>query len=143
MIREATLEDVPAIVAMGQRFLAETVYRDRLANSPGHMRALAERLVAGEMSAVFVDEIDGALHGMLGLFVFEHPMSGEQVAAEAFWWVDPEVRGRGLQLLRRAEVWARAAGATVLHMIAPTDDVARLYERLRFTRLETTYGRTL
>lgn len=129
---------------MGQRFIRETVYRDLIDGDPAHMTQLVTLLVESpEDKAVFVSTSGNDLTGMIGLFVYLHPMSGKRTAVEVFWWTEPEHRGHGLRLLRAATQWATAAGATQLQMIAPTAEIERLYTRLGFTKIETSYGMEL
>ncbi len=143
-IRRATFADLPRIVAMGERFLRE-VYAGRLTHPPDpeRLRATAMWLLEDCDRAVFVAELDDKVIGMLGLFLHPHPFTGEQAASEMFWWVEPEHRGSGLKLLRAATAWAREAGATLLQMVAPGADVARAYEAMGFTKVETSYARRL
>ena len=143
MIRPATEDDVPRLVEMGERFLTETVYRTRVPVNPQQMATTVLRLLSTEAGAVFVSDRDGALVGMIGMIVFDNPITGESTVSELFWWVEPEHRGCGLRLLKRAEQWGRESGARKVHMIAPTPDVARLYERLGYEQLETTFQRAL
>lgn len=146
MIREATPEDIPRLVAMGERFLADTVYRTRgVAGDPDAMTRTVELLLAHDHGAVFVATYNGTVVGMIGLLVFEHPITGAATASELFWWMEPEYRGRGgsgVKLLKRAERWARDAGARTVHMIAPTPEIETLYRRLGYGYLEATYQRT-
>lgn len=142
-IREATVDDVPALVAMGQRFIRGSVYATRLRENVAQMAVAAERLIASEDGMVLVLDAVSDLVGMIGLVFFEHHLSGEATAGEVFFWVDPEYRGRGLRLMRHAEQWARDKGATTIQMIAPTPDVGRLYERLGYAELEVSYGKEL
>lgn len=145
-IRPAVAADIPRIVEMGQRFMAETVYRDRIADSPDDLVTFAHRLIGGTDSVLFVAESDQRhVVGMIGLWVFRHPFSGERIASELAWWVDPEARSTsaGKRLLKAAESWATEAGAVTLHMIAPTANVEQFYERVGYTRVEVTYERRL
>lgn len=144
-IRPATDVDIPRLVEMGTRFISETTYRDRITNSPDAMLALAERLLTGgDDATVLVADRAGAVVGMIGLVAFAHHISGERVVGEVCWWVDPEARGSaGVRLLKAAEQWARARGATAIQMIAPTDDVARIYLALGYVPVETTFQRNL
>jgi GNAT superfamily N-acetyltransferase len=143
VIRDAAHDDLDAIVAMGRRFLAETDYRDRISENPAQMRVIAERLIDVDEGALLVSDRDGALTGMIGLFVFRHPISDEVFATELFWWVEPEHRGQGIRLLRRAEAWAADKGAKALQMIAPTPQVARVYAALGYAHIEDSYQREL
>lgn len=128
---------------MGERFLTETAYRGRVTVNPAQMAVLVAQLLDGETGAIFVSEREGAVVGMIGLLAFVHPIAGELTVAEVFWWVEPEHRGGGVRLLKRAEQWARALGAVKLFMIAPTAEVGQLYERLGYESLETCYQRAL
>lgn len=143
MVREATLADVPRIVAMGRRFITETGYAARIPVNPTQMQAFVERLIDGEFATVFVADEGGDVIGMIGAFTYQHPISDEFLASEVFWWVEPERRGSGLRLLRAAERWARAKGAVKLQMIAPTPEVERIYAALGYDKVETTYAREL
>jgi GNAT superfamily N-acetyltransferase len=143
VIRLATIEDVDAVAAMGARFIAQSRYGRLLPIVPEQLEAFTAQLVAGEASAVFVAEHAGALVGMFGVLLFEHPMSGVRVATEVFWWVEPSARGLGLRLFYTAQRWAKDRGAAVLQMIAPSDEVRTLYERLGFDQVETVYQRAI
>ena len=143
VIRAATLDDVDAIAALGQRFLAQSVYHGRLADNPTRVRALATQLIEAPAGEVFVAAADGALVGMLALVAYAHHLSGEWVAGEVAWWVDRDHRGLGLRLLRAAERWARTQGAIRFELIAPTPDVETLYARLGYVPVERTFQREL
>lgn len=144
MIRPATENDVPTLVAMGEQFIASTEYAAHIDIVPAEMAALLTRLVTTDGATVLVAEYDGRVVGMLGLTSFDHPMSGVPVVGELFWWVMPEVRGTlGLSLLRRGESWARERGARVMQMVAPNDRVAAAYRALGYVAVETSYQRSL
>ena len=146
-IRSARETDLDRIVEMGRRFLASTSYRDVIADNPSQMARLATGLLDHAQGTILVAERVTSpdplpqVVGMIGLFAFEHPIAGERIAGELFWWVEPAHRGIGLRLLRAAEQWAHDHGATALQMIAPTPDVERLYERLGYARVEVHYQR--
>ncbi len=141
-LRVATLDDVPQLVAMGRRFLAASHYRHVLAENPAQMGALATRLITQEDGDVLVLD-RGDLVGMLGLLVFAHPLSGCRVTSELFWWVEPEVRGDGVKLLKAGERWAIAQHSEQLHMIAPTARVGAFYTRLGYEATEIAFVKNL
>ena len=142
MIRHATLDDVPAITAMGGQ-LIQSEYREILRENPAQMADVAIRLIESESGAVLVDEVNDAVVGMIGMFSTPHLLTGEIVAGELFWWVDPLHRGRGLRLLKQAEQWAHAKGATRIQMVAPNDRVGQLYARMGYLRMETSYQKDI
>jgi GNAT superfamily N-acetyltransferase len=143
IVREATIDDVPAIVATGQRFIRGSVYRDLIGENPEQLGAFATWLLEQPDGAIWVLEHDGTVRGLLGATAFVHPMDGTLTASEMCWWVDPDVRGHGLKLLRAFEAWARTRGAHKTLVVAPTPDVERLYERLHYAKVETSYERIL
>lgn len=142
-VREAVLSDIPRIVAMGQRFIRETDYHTVIVPSPVALAHTAEHLITSDRCALFVTEAYGVLTGMIGLLLYDHPVSGQLTASELAWWVDPEHRGDGVLLLDLAEAWARAAGATALQMIAPSPVVERFYRLRGFARVEVLYQKGL
>lgn len=141
MIRFAIATEVPRLVEMGLRFRRETGYAQHLAENPVQMAVLAEQLAAAE--SILVTERAGAIVGMIGFVVYPHFLSGETIAGEVFWWVEPEHRGEGVKLLRAFEETARKRGARLVQMIAPTPNVAKLYERLGYGFVESAYQKPL
>jgi len=127
---------------MGLRFIRDTGYCRHIEGDPAAMAKLFDGLIDGG-GAIFVSERAGIVVGMLGLLIFTHPFSGEKVASELFWWVEPDSRGDGLELMRRAENEARARGAQRMQMIAPNEAVARIYRRKGYEYVESTYQRKL
>ena len=143
MIRNATHADIPRLVEMGGRFIASSSYCGHFANNANARRDLMDRLMNHPDGALFVSEKEGALVGMIGVYAYRHPWSGERIGGEVFWWVEPEARGCGMELLYRAEQWADDAGCVRLQMIAPNEKVARAYRRLGYAKIEECYQRDL
>jgi GNAT superfamily N-acetyltransferase len=141
LIRAGCSLDVPRLVEMGRRFRASTDYHRHLTENPGKMAELAEQLCV--LGGLLVSEREGQLVGMFGYVLFPHFLSGEVIAGEVFWWVEPEHRGEGLKLLRAAEKRAKEAGAQRMQMIAPTDQVGAVYERCGYEFVESAYQKTL
>lgn len=143
MIREATLDDVSQLLEMGKHFLAQTAYGHRLGTNVEQMAKTAVALIDQDNGVVFVVAQGTALLGMIGVLRFQHHLSGEPVAAEVFWWVEPEARGVGVRLMKRAEAWAKAHGAVRFQMVSPEPKVGQLYERMGYQAIEVAYERTL
>ena len=146
MIRRALFADVARIVEMGKRFVSETEYQALVPINHDCMTSWVTQLVSGFVgseSAVFLSVHDETIVGMLGIFVYPSPLTGQKEAVEVFWWVEPEHRGGGLRLMKHAEQWAREGGALTLRMIAPNQQVERMYERLGFRRVESSYERAI
>jgi GNAT superfamily N-acetyltransferase len=142
-IRPATSADVPRLVAMGAHFIEATGYRTLLPVNEAQLAALMARLLTEPGGAIFVLATEATVMGAIGLYRFAHPISGEPVASEVFWWVEPDARGSGLRLLREAERWAAAQGAALLQMIAPTPAVERVYAHRGYVPVERLYQRRL
>lgn len=142
MIRLATVSDVDGIVAMGRHFIAQ-VYPADVAYNPEQIAALATHLIESPDGDIYLADIGGQTVGMIALTAYAHPMSGERIATEVCWWVEPSHRGIGLRLYRAGEAWSRAHGAAVFQMIAPSPEVARFYERVGFKAIETTYQKRM
>jgi GNAT superfamily N-acetyltransferase len=138
-IRRAVWEDAPAIVALGERFLAASTYAAQIAYNSAHMRRLVDGLLGNPEAVIFVSETAGQIVGVIGVALFDHAMSGERSATEATWFVDPEHRGHGMRLLRAAEDWAQSRGAMMLQVTAPTSDLCALYPRLGYAHVETAF----
>jgi GNAT superfamily N-acetyltransferase len=142
VIRAAAVEDIPRIVAMGERFMSNPDYNGKIAINPERLSGFAKRLIGGE-GVLLLNEREGQITGMLGMLVYDHPMSGEKTAVELFWWVNPESRGDGIRLMKRAEQIAIESGAKRMQMVAPNDKVARVYQKFGYEFVESTYQRTL
>jgi GNAT superfamily N-acetyltransferase len=144
-VREATLEDVEPIQAMFAEFVRTTQYAKYVGNDPEYSAGLIERLIALEDGAIFVVQAEDGLIGMFGVMVFHHPMSNQRVASEVFWWLNPDRRGYGVYLLRRAERWAIAHGAERLSMMQPFDKprVGEIYAALGYSAVEVVWQKDL
>ncbi len=147
-IREATPNDLPALVDMGAQFWRDSVYHDALgpATKDG-LAETAEKLMEGPDRALFVAEQDGELIGMIGMAIYPHPVQHGRIAAEVTWWVDPDSRGTaGVRLLRHAEEWAREQpDVNVLQIGAPDgeDDLEALCVAKGYSRLESSFSKRL
>src|SRR6266481_8606542 len=141
LIREANEQDIPRLVEMGMHFHNGSPYREHIKENPQQMRNLAEQLVLNR--GLLLSERAGKICGMFGYFVYPHFLSGEIVAGEVFWWVEPEHRGEGVKLLKEAERRAKSAGAARMQMIAPDDRLGTLYKRLGYSFVEASYQKTI
>jgi GNAT superfamily N-acetyltransferase len=117
------------------------VYRDRITGSPDALAGLFAYLLGDPRGCVFVADMDGVITGGICGHVFDHPMSGERVAAEVGWWMEPDSRGHGIRLFKAFEAWASSAGASAVQMVAPNERVAAFYARVGYEPIETTYQR--
>lgn len=136
MIRQATAEDVPAIVEMGREFHAYSPWR----GVPFDAVAVAEfarRLIEG--GVVLLSE-RGMIGGLLSPLYFN---PAHVVAVELFWWAKAE----GGALRAAFEEWGRNAGAHAVQFSALGDAHAeamdRMFRRHGYARIETGYVKEL
>lgn len=120
MIRDATLDDVPTIAALGELFHAEAGWEDIAEYAPADCEKTLAMLVNGDDGILIVAEDEGEIIGMAGglahPFYFNH---AHKTGMEFFWWVKPGRRnGLGVQLLDAMESQARALGCLSWSMIA-------------------------
>ena len=143
-IRRATVDDLDAIVDMGQRFIA-------FGPLGKYVTADREQLRAGvaaflQVGAWFLAEINGRTVGMLACAVAPMWFAPHiLVAHELAWWVDEEARGSSaaIRLVRAYEEWAHEQGAHVVAMsqlVAENgEQVGRMLRKLGYEPSEMTY----
>ena len=108
MIREATQDDIPALVELARRHYARDPFAVEFdADGTAAWGRLALDL---ETMAFFVSD-GGAFIGALAPV----PWDKNRVAAQELWWCAED--GSGAKLLAAFEQWARARGATEMQII--------------------------
>jgi hypothetical protein len=132
LIRPATLDDIPQLLAMGQRFADRAGLVDHVGYNPDHMAGTFQALIEGEAHFLAIGE-----RGAIGAMSGPHPFNyAHLIAQEVFWWSE----GReGLRLFDAFEAWARERCHSVrmitLEAVEP-DRTARIYERRGYSPLE-------
>lgn len=126
---------------MGLRFRESSEYRHHITSNPEQMAKTAAFIISQD--GFLVSERGGKVCGMIGFVLYPHFLSGEMIAGEVAWWVEPEHRGEGIKLVREAERQAKAKGAVKMQMIAPTRQVGMIYERIGYDWLEAAYQKNL
>lgn len=148
MIRPATLDDVPAIAALGERFHAEAGWSDIFAYSQEDCAASIGALLESELFICLVadeGEIVGIVGGIICPVYFNRShKSGE----ELFWYVsDNASQMTGLRLLDALEAEAKARGCESWQMKSLAklngDRMAKLYERRGYRPSEHTFIKRL
>lgn len=130
-MRTATADDIPALVAMGKRFHAQS-------RQPMRYDEAAIAALLGKMAgSVFMHE-----HGCIGGVLAPAYCDPQWImAVELFWWADRD----GLQLLRAFEEWAVESGANEIRMTSlaslPRADV--LLRRKGYAATEISYSRVI
>jgi N-acetylglutamate synthase-like GNAT family acetyltransferase len=146
LIREAVKEDIPKIIEMGSRSIQEGPYKELLPDRPEVTQQLARKLLEMPNAKILAGECDGKVVAVFAFILFDHYYSGEFVAGEMIWYVEPEARksSMGLELLWAAEKLASSMGAKKMQLTAPTDEIANLYAHLRgYQKVETAFQRNI
>jgi len=144
MIREAIESDLPRIVELGSQSLKDGPYAGLIKDVPAQALKFAKTvLTTGKI--LLAQEDDGSVVGLLGFIFARHHFSDQPYAAELMWYVLAEHRkgGLALKLLWEAEKIAGDLGAENFLFTAPNEDVAGLYKRFGYHKLETTYQKTI
>ena len=140
IIRPATREDLPAMIALGAKMHAESVYAgfdydtSKLVDLGMHYLAHPN-----ECSLLVCEDAHGRLLGMHAGYISEYYFGRDLIASDLLLFVDPCKRGSlaAALLVRAFEEWAFAKGAKEVcpgssTMVAP-ERTAKLYERLGYT----------
>jgi len=87
--------------------------------------------------------IDGRAEGLMAGKPVTAPSSNEKIWHEVIWYVAKRFRKYGVRLFKQVREQLKERGFTALVMIymhnSKSDKLARLYERLGFTAMETNY----
>jgi GNAT superfamily N-acetyltransferase len=137
MIREATLKDLPAIDMLARQFSEASRFVEY--RQEPFLLTWANILVSGDGVIFLLDE--GA--GTLGAMKYPDPNTGELVAVEFFWFVDPAKRGKGIALLKRFEEWAKenkCHKVIMAHLIdSMPEKLGRFYSKCGYRAVEVHY----
>ena len=148
MIRAATLDDLPAIAEMGERFHAEAGWADVAAYDRQHCIASLQAMLDGA-GVVLVAETAGKVVGIAGGLYFPLYFNhAHRTGQELFLYVEPGLRdGTGARLLTALEDAARDAGCQSWIMIAldrvSPEATGRLYQRRGYRPAEHSWIRRL
>lgn len=140
-VRRATKEDIAAIVTMGERYCREDRKEEPAAD---HIEAHVRAMMSAESVIVLVaTDKDGGVIGTAMYMVHPDPLTGKMTCLKVHLYVLPEHRGHGIALMREAEHWANAQGATELIGSASDERAACLMRALGYEALETKFRKRL
>jgi len=144
--RDATLEDLPALVDLATAFHEEskvslTFDRDSFCRN-------WEKLLSSGAASIFVAEnARQEVKAMLGAMVYPDINSSDLVATEMFWYSSKDARGCGLPLFLVFEEWAKKRGARHIIMVHLSnlmpDKLRRFYVKKGYAEAETHYMKEL
>jgi GNAT superfamily N-acetyltransferase len=141
MIREAKVSEVRRVAEFMKGFEKVTPL---LKLDIHHTVEQYERFISKGIGAILMLLNErGSLHGGLGFITYPDLHSGDMMAVETFWYVDPNHRGRGVQLVREFEKRAKEQGCKKVAMIHLMDsypaELENLYSRMGYTLIEKHY----
>lgn len=140
MIRKATAQDIPALVALGSRMHAESPRFSKLRFSPEKLTDTLTDIEANPLGFIWLGEVDGDVAGVMVGLIYEHWCSTDAVSTDLALYVEPAYRGSMLaaRLINRYKQWAKVNGAVLLQVGVSTgvetEQTARLYEAMGFKR---------
>jgi N-acetylglutamate synthase-like GNAT family acetyltransferase len=102
MIREATVDDIPSIVDMGERMAARAALA--VGYDPVSVAATLSQLIESPEGILLVSK-----SGMIGGLCYPHPFNHAVKVGQEFFWYSEE--GVGLDLLDVCEAQAKDLGA--------------------------------
>jgi GNAT superfamily N-acetyltransferase len=143
-VREATVDDIPACLAMGAQFFMAAGLADVTSFSAESVSETLHNLMQSEDGCLLVADDGAGLVGMAGALAYPFYFNAAaRTSQELFWWVTPEARGQavGRELLEKMEAWAAKAGCTSITMIClPIDSPAeRMYASAGYRASERSY----
>ena len=138
MPREATIEDLPVLLALGEAMHAESPRYRRLSFDADRLEATLRQLIGQVNGFVRIAGDGGAVDGVMVAMVSPHWTSWDLVATDLALYVMPDARGGhvGARLVRAYLEWARERGATLVQagVTAGIADAGRLYAACGATR---------
>lgn len=147
MIRHAMMDDLGAILEMGEEFFKS--HPISTTGMPYDYDSTTMYLMdTMEHGMLMVVEKDGDVVGFIGVGISEMPYNTDyKVAQERFFYVHPEHRGIGTKLLKEAEEELKAEGVDIISMVslqAPgVEKVDAFYRGKGYTPVEHTYAKVL
>lgn len=138
-IRNATIDDVDALVELGEMMHAESPRYRALTYDPVKVAGIALHLIYDPAAQVLVAEQDGQLIGMLAGMIVEHFFGDDCYATDYVFFVRPEHRGssaaprlyRAWEELLKADGRVKEVSLGISTEIHP-EHTRRFYARLGF-----------
>lgn len=133
MIRIATKKDFPEIIKLMKGFEQAS---SQVKVNTEHCTKMYETLFDGGNTTLLILEEDGQMQGGLGFLIHPDLHSGELRSVETYWFVSPEFRGRGAELMERYEEEAVKKGVKHIGMVFLQDSYP---ERLKAFYIKNGY----
>lgn len=140
-IRQATLDDLPALINLGELMHAESPRFSSITFSPVRLGHTLARLVQSPMGFVWVTETDeGEVVGAMVATAFQHWASDDLMTTDLALFLASDHRGgtAAARLARKYHQWGRDLGAKLIQQGVTTgvhtDQTVQLLERLGMKR---------
>lgn len=140
-IRQATLDDLPALINLGELMHAESPRFSSITFSTVRLGHTLAALVQSPMGFVWVTETEaGEVVGAMVATAFQHWASDDLMTTDLALFLAPEHRGgtAAARLARKYHQWARDLGAKLIQQGVTTgvhtDQTVQLLERLGMKR---------
>ena len=135
MVRSATLDDIPALLKIGEAFHAAGQLP--CAFNLDAMAAVLQTMIEADSAAVLMTD-RGVIGGAINPAYCDPSWT---YAVELFWWA----QGDGLKLLRAFEGWAQQAGAKEVRMtsLAALPRADRLLRCVGYAPAEVSYSKVV
>ena len=137
MLRDATLDDIPDLILLGERMHNESIYAC-LRYSPSKVAETFSRLIDSERGLFLVAERAGAIVGFVTASAGEPYFSDEIMVTEHLVYMTPENRGTitAVRLLMAFVQWAKRFEPKLITAGITTGvtmrESAELYQRIGF-----------
>lgn len=146
-LRTATIADLPRLADLAQEFYASSRFLKDF--DLDRFVSLWTVLLKNGSGVIFLLESDGEIVGTIAGVAHPEPYSARVTAQEFYLFIRAESRGGVglLKLLRAFEAWARAKGCAQIRIghlqDSMPDQLKRLYERMGFEHVESTFAKEL
>lgn len=148
-LRHARLEDVPALLALGEKLFKDSPM-ESMKLSPSKVKAQLEKAIISDQRdfLVLVSTDNEKVVGVLAAYAFTPVFTDTRIACEVFWYLDPDYRKgpRGLDMMKAYEYWAKLVGCQVAQygwLTSSPEKMKVLYERTGAKLAEHVYYKDL
>ena len=142
MIKEATVDELPKLLHLAEKFYACSNFLDGW-NAEVWLRNWTTFIQNG-MGVIFgLFGENEECYGALGALKVPDLNSGTLIAAETFWFAEESHRGKGVFLMKEFEKWAKSNGCKKIAMSYMVDSmpmkVKSIYEKFGYKQAEVSY----
>ena len=150
LIRLATVEDIPQMIPLAERFFAASGLSQWFRFDPESFANTVDGLIGSPAGIVLIAKAGDECVGMVAALAYQCWFdSAHRTAQELFWWVEPEHRqgSTGAQLWRRLEEWAQQNECRTMEMGAlealRPEALGKKYARLGYGPKERIFVKSL